>query len=308
VTERDLPAGSPVVFIALALLAVILMPLWWVTLAFAPLPVFLAVKRGGLAQGGVVLIVVGAIAAYFMGWISIPIMLILFGLGYIPGLMGSAEQPGRRLAAAAVFLIVIFSAMAVSAYLSDRAETVKLVEEQATVFKQQVLAQAGSKANTPALRAEINKVTAVMPYILFAITAIVAIWLAWLNYYITGRFAKQWGFDWTPLPAFSHWRMHWVLAYGFIFGLIGTLFNERFEAYRQAIYGSGLVLLLVFGALYFLQGLAVIKYYADKLKFGPVARVCAYVLGVLIQMIFQGVSWLGLFDTWFDFRKLERAD
>ncbi|MDP1808644.1 MAG: DUF2232 domain-containing protein [Actinomycetota bacterium] len=302
--ERGLPAGSLAIFTILAIIALILIPFWSVTLALAPIPVYLATKQRGRLWGGAVLMIMGAATAALMGWAAVPATMVLLGLGYLPGLMGPSGRPGRRLAAAAIFLIFVFFGLGALAYLSDRAETAKVMAQQSAIVREQVLKQAAGQSQTPGLRAELDKLIAVMPYILFGIAALSAIWLAWLNYFITGRLARRWGFDWTPLPEFSRWQISWVLAYGFIFGLIGSLFSRSFGAYWPVAYGVGIGLLLVFGALYFVQGLAVIKFFADKNNFGPMGTVFIIVIGLLVQLVFQGLSWLGLFDTWFDFRKL----
>ena len=250
------------------------------------------------------MIVIGAVTAAIMGWVAVPATLVLLGLGYLPGLMGPPGRPGRRLAAAAIFLMMIFFSIGLLAYLSDRVETAKVLAQQSALVKEQVLKQAAGQPQAPGLKAELDRLIAVMPYILFGIAALSAIWLAWLNYLVTGRLARRRGLDWAPLPQFSRWQLPWVLAYGFIFGLIGSLFSRNFGVYRLAAYGSGLGLLLVFGMLYFVQGLAVIKFYAEKNNFGPAGMVFFIVVGLLVQLVFWGMSWLGLFDTWFDFRKL----
>lgn len=302
--ERELQTELPTGFIVVAVLALIFTSVWSVVLVLAPLPVYLATKRRGPVQGGIIAIAMSLIAAALMSWAALPVVLILFGLGYIPGLMGPAEHPGRRVVAMAVFLIVILCGLAGLAYLFDRAEVVNMINEQSKIFKDWVLSQSGSKADAPALRAEISRVTAVMPYILMAATALGGICLAWLNYFITGIMAQRWNLEWTALPRFSRWQMHWSFVYGFIVGLVGTLFSGRFGAYQQVVYGTGLGFLLVFGFLYFIQGMAVINFFADKHNFSPIAKVFLYIFGLLTQLVFQGLSWLGLFDTWFDFRKL----
>lgn len=302
--EPGLPAGSLAILTILAIISLVLIPFWFVTLALAPIPVYVATKQGGRLWGGAVLIIVGAATAVLMSWAAIPATLVLLGLGYLPGLMGPAEKPGRRLAASAIFLVVVFFGLGAAAFLSDRAETAKVVAEQSALVREQVLAETAGRPEPPGLREELDKLIAVMPYILLGTAALGAIWLAWLNYFITGLLARRRGFDWTPLPEFSRWQVSWILAYGFILGLVGSLFSQSFGAYSQAAYGVGLGLLLVFGALYFVQGLAVIKFFADKNKFGPVGKVAIIAVGLLIQLVFQGLSWLGLFDTWFDFRKL----
>ena len=248
--------------------------------------------------------IIGAATVVLMGWVALPTTLVLLGLGYLPGLMGPPKKPGRRLAAAAIFLGVVFFGLGALAYLSDRAETAKILAQQSAIVREQVLKQTAGQPEPPGLRAELDKLIAVMPYILMSMAALGAIWLAWLNYFITGLVARRRGFGWTPLPEFSRWQIYWVLAYGFIFGLIGSLFSRSFGAYSSVAYGVGIGLLLVFGALYFVQGLAVIKFFADKNNFGPMGKVLIIAIGLLVQLVFQGLSWLGLFDTWFDFRKL----
>ena len=68
--------------------------------------------------------------------------------------------------------------------------------------------------------------------------------------------------------------------------------------------GVGISFLMVFGTLYIIQGLAVVRFYTAKSKVGRVAQLMIMITAIFIQLVFQGISWLGLFDTWFDFRKL----
>jgi hypothetical protein len=74
---------------------------------------------------------------------------------------------------------------------------------------------------------------------------------------------------------------------------------------------AGLNLLIIVGFLYLLQGLAVIRSVLLKLGFGPLGTMVAYLLLALLMV--YGVApvalaIVGLFDSFFDFRKLHRKD
>jgi uncharacterized protein YybS (DUF2232 family) len=61
--------------------------------------------------------------------------------------------------------------------------------------------------------------------------------------------------------------------------------------------------LLVLGFFYALQGFAVVSYYARRLAAPPVLRIAVMVLVLVNPWAPQILSLIGLFDTWFDFRK-----
>jgi uncharacterized protein YybS (DUF2232 family) len=61
--------------------------------------------------------------------------------------------------------------------------------------------------------------------------------------------------------------------------------------------------LLVLGFFYALQGFAVVFYYARRLAAPPVLRIAVMVLVLVNPWAPQILGLIGLFDTWFDFRK-----
>ena len=65
-------------------------------------------------------------------------------------------------------------------------------------------------------------------------------------------------------------------------------------------------LLLVIGAFYFAQGLAVIGFFFAKNKVPRFLRGLTYVLIVFQQIFTLLVVGLGLFDLWGDFRRLRK--
>ncbi len=65
--------------------------------------------------------------------------------------------------------------------------------------------------------------------------------------------------------------------------------------------------LLMLGLLYFFQGLSIVAFWLEK-KGAPVfLKTAAYTLIALMQTIDVMIAALGLFDMWFDFRKLKKS-
>ncbi len=84
--------------------------------------------------------------------------------------------------------------------------------------------------------------------------------------------------------------------------------------------GSGLALLLPVGGwkivasniiillatIYFIYGIAILGYYFDKKKLSTIVKCCLYFIVVTNQILFFILVGIGFFDTWFNFRKIER--
>jgi uncharacterized protein YybS (DUF2232 family) len=65
--------------------------------------------------------------------------------------------------------------------------------------------------------------------------------------------------------------------------------------------------LLVLGLVYFFQGLCIVAYWMERKGAPPFVRVIIYTLIGLQQYLALVIAALGLFDMWFDFRKLKQA-
>jgi uncharacterized protein YybS (DUF2232 family) len=105
--------------------------------------------------------------------------------------------------------------------------------------------------------------------------------------------------QWLSLANLREWKgpepLVWVLiASGF------SLFVPGLEV----AYPVALNLLLIIGACYFAQGLAVIAYFFHKNNVPRFLRGITYVLIVFQQIFTLLVVGLGLFDLWGNFRRL----
>ena len=125
--------------------------------------------------------------------------------------------------------------------------------------------------------------------------------LVWANFLICGKIVelrKSWGPRWKDLKLWqAPERLVWVLvASGFCvlapLGVVETI---------------AINVLMVVALVYFLQGISIVAFYFEKKTVPRFIRGMVYVLIGIQQLLTLLVTVLGLFDTWFDFRKLHRS-
>jgi uncharacterized protein YybS (DUF2232 family) len=66
----------------------------------------------------------------------------------------------------------------------------------------------------------------------------------------------------------------------------------------------GVNVLLLVSLVYLLQGLGVMLFYFRRGAVSPLLRTLAYIFLVIQPLFLLGVAAFGLFDLWFDFRRL----
>jgi uncharacterized protein YybS (DUF2232 family) len=147
----------------------------------------------------------------------------------------------------------------------------------------------------------VAQVIAIMPALWINLTLLIAT----LN--IT--FLRRWAASERP---FSNWLDYslWRLSERWIWLPIGSgalYFLNLYLIQSDRAQTVLLNILLVLGAVYFFQGLAIVSFFFRK-KLSPFVRMMAYLLILLfIQVVGVVIVVLGIFDFWFDFRKLKRV-
>jgi len=105
--------------------------------------------------------------------------------------------------------------------------------------------------------------------------------------------------EWFTIENFRDWKGPEPL----VWGLIACGFSVFFPV-PALVHAIAVNLLLIFGAFYFAQGLAVIAFFFHKNNVPRFLRGITYILIVFQQIFTLLVVGLGLFDLWGDFRRL----
>lgn len=134
-----------------------------------------------------------------------------------------------------------------------------------------------------------------LPALLFLSFALVVL----INILYVGRRFPEQREHWFSLPFLREWKTPEPLVWGLIASGF-VLFVPGFAGLRAL----AMNVLVVIGACYFAQGLAVIAFFFHKNNVPRFLRGLTYVLIIFQQIFTLLVVGLGLFDLWGDFRRL----
>ncbi len=124
--------------------------------------------------------------------------------------------------------------------------------------------------------------------------------LVWVNLLVMRKLSARYKLKEYPPFELNLWRMPepavWVAILAGFSVWMGS----------GTAWTLGMNFLVVLTLLYFFQGLAIVAYYFKKWKVSPLFRFLLYALIVIYQLfLVVGLAVVGLFDTWFDFRRLK---
>jgi hypothetical protein len=104
---------------------------------------------------------------------------------------------------------------------------------------------------------------------------------------------------------------NWQLSFGAVWGVIAALGFVVGNYYGLTAtnpflpYASNILLIMSF--LYWIQGLSIMSFYFDKRGFQILTRVLVFsLLFMFFQVSVAMLTTLGFFDSWFDFRKIQK--
>jgi len=234
------------------------------------------------------------------------------GLGYllqfgIPGVVLS-EAIVRRFSAEKSFLLALGTTVAViliflSLHASGKGLAVaELVESVAGNAVEEIIAfneKAGSSVE------HIREFKQAAPYVGEAVSrtfhsliAIAVMLMLWVNILGLSQLMKRSGAR-APFGDLSRWRSPEYLVWGVIAAGISLFSGVDF------LRAPAVSVLLVLFVVYFFQGMAIISWLFRKKNVSPFLKGIGYVF--IVWYMGALVVALGLFDLWFDFRKLEQS-
>lgn len=294
----------------LCLFAIFLPPLSFITLAIVPVPTLVITQRYGFKYGFLVAIFAGILVSVLAGPLEgLSFLLLIAFLGVAQGLavkrgLSSGKVIVVGVVAVAFSLVLIGVLTYFLSGVNLIAEQVKAVNLTLALEKKLYIKSGIPKAQVEAQFRQLKGTIKYLPYFLPSIVVLFSTWVAFLNYAVSTYVLKRLSLKFVSLPSFKDWRFPWYLAWGYILGLAGALFYKSFDSYAEVALVTSFNLLFIFGMLFMVQGLSVISFFFDKYKLSLGVRVLLFVLALFAQVILQTLSWAGLFDTWFNFRKL----
>ena len=123
-----------------------------------------------------------------------------------------------------------------------------------------------------------------------------------INYWVAGKILRRFGYHLAPFVPFYKWRASKSFFWSYLFGLVILLVNTK---YNLPVLGRiGINIQLLFSIIFLITGLAVVSFILRHYKVKSFLCWIIYII-IFIQPVFSlAVTWVGIFDVWFDFRKL----
>ncbi len=274
-----------------------------IAMVFAPAPllVYAAGRPGVLPRMGAAI----AIAALLIGIAGGPsatiAYLATFGLATaIITLLLTRQRPFELVVMAAAGAMILAATSAALITIGGPAAISKAISTDLTsgmIHGQEAYRSIGiTNAIPPETQSEILDWTVRLAPALAAIVAGIAILLNLRLFWRLG------GKERLPYALFGD-LAKWSAPEWLIWGLIATGFGML--APVRAVSDVALNAFLVIAAIYFCQGLAIMRFYFQSLSVPGIVRGIIYFITV-IQPIVAGVVCLaGIFDMWIDFRRLK---
>jgi uncharacterized protein YybS (DUF2232 family) len=272
--------------------------------ALTPSPTSLAVIRRGVPNAWPVPLcaaLVGSLVLYVLGlYSSIPYLLSLIGMGAVMGYGLRNQWSTEKIIGFSSLLVIGMAGLfALMAFMETRGEMVRLIEHDLREAISASLKQLGvSSSETTEMESNLVESVPLIVRIIPGVLVSCVIGISWLNLLISRRYCRAAALDYCISDRLALWKspefMVWFVIAG---GLLALLPVGDLRL-------PGVNVLIVVGTLYFLQGLAIVAFYMERWKMPWFVKGFIYAVLFLQQFASLAIAILGLFDVWFDFRKL----
>lgn len=273
---------------------------------FTPLPTLLTFYRQGSPLGLWIpggALGLGSAFLIFLGMgSSIPYLLemVVFGL-----ILGTGMRQNWSIERTiGVSSLMVFGAGAIAFWLANGGPEGTLVSQVESELKQTVAAALGQYGGTSIdrqlIEESLEQFIPVMVKLMPGFSLATSILIAWLNVLVARRYCRIHNVALPPWPEWSKWKAPEFL----VWGVIGTGFVLLVTDGTSRL--VSLNIMIVLSTIYLFQGLAIVAFYSDKWKVPRLLRAFIYGFLLLQQFATLGAVLMGLFDMWFDFRRLSR--
>jgi uncharacterized protein YybS (DUF2232 family) len=270
--------------------------------AFIPVPlIYFRAKLGrqaarvsAAAALGCALLIGGPLEALFFG----ELLLIGLVMGELMGRPVSLEKMAVSVCIAVgvggVLAAALWSGQGLLATVSESVR--QHLELSLLLYQQMGLSQEQLDFLENSLDVIQRVLVGIMPALVIGSTLMVT----WMSLLVARRLCRRQGLTLPDYGPLERWKAPEQLVWGVI-AAGGLLLAPSVAAKMLGLNG-----LIVFMVIYFFQGLAIVAYFFQKKQIPRFARVVLYGLIAIQQVVLLAVIGIGFFDTWFNFRKLEK--
>lgn len=275
-----------------------------------PIPVAYITARHGMLAGLLASAATGALCTVLTGFFTgllVFLLVAVVGAGIGLGLRAGLSQIWLFVSAAALFLVSMalwLGIVLLSAGMGPAA-AIASVTDQALVPARDIYTALGmGEDRADEAVGQAREFASMLPYLMPAALLVLSLTLSGATIALARQIFNRLR---QPFPrdfSFRHLRLHFTFAYVMIVGLLCELSVPYVpEAFASTASLVGMNLLIVSEALFFIQGMAIAYYFLCLYKVSRPRRIGVYICLILLQITLSLTSWLGLFDTWIDYRR-----
>ena len=293
----------------------------FVGILLAPIPLMLLVIRWGLRTAVLAAIVAGLILLQFFGPVNAVSMGGIFaplGLALGWGVRRRIGAPLTVLAGAAAFLAASVAALGLTLFVLHQDVLGQLIDLQVRGTRMSLALQERLGGHSPQLdmlRALVDApctehhclpvpMSLMIRTLLPVLLTLGALLWAYLCYTLARSVLRRVGHEIPGVPAILTWRVSWPLAAGLLSAsAVTSLASRRIPALDGAALNALYLVLIVFA----FQGALVGFAWMNRRKLSRVTQILAGLL-FLNPFLFIALTYLGILDTWYDYRRLTRPD
>ncbi|SPF42649.1 conserved membrane hypothetical protein [Syntrophobacter sp. SbD1] len=271
-----------------------------------PAPTVIAIIRWGVPNALLVpgcSALLGSLILYLLNLSdSIPYLVALIGMGALMGFgIRSGWSTQKTVGLASLFIIGVAGLFLILALTESKGELVQLIEQDMRGGISAAMEQLGSSSiETKELESKLLETVPLIVGILPGMFISCTVGMCWLNLLISRRYCHTAAGVPCVAEKLALWKSPEFFVWFVIAGGLMLILPE------DDLKLAGLNLIIVVGTAYFLQGLAIVSFYFERWKLPFFVK--GFVLAILFLQQFASMATavLGLFDVWFDFRKLAK--
>jgi len=139
-----------------------------------------------------------------------------------------------------------------------------------------------------------------------AVIIFASVSMALINYFVAQKMGKRLKISIEQMEDFSHFRLPANISLGILIFLVGTYLISMTGFVNSEALSSNII--FIFQILFFIQGLAVVKFMMVKYKIAKLLRAMILILILMNGYLNLIITMVGLTDIIFDLRKIRNKN